>query len=251
MKTAQAGNVLLEVASLCMRLGGKHVEPYSHRNSPHGFTQRQLLTCLVLKAYRKATDRGVIELLEVSEGLRARIGLEGLPHFTTLQKFARQSSILEVIDAMLLEIVRRFATDADEAAIDSTELETSSASAPDQARRGKSKNKDVKLSVCVMGGSLLPSGLVVRWGPNKDKKEAPDLLAKAGTASQPKRLFADAGYDAEWVHRLCREDWRVQRFLKPAVHRSDGGINDNDRSQMTSEALREESYDDAGWSNPS
>jgi hypothetical protein len=44
------------------------------------------------------------------------------------------------------------------------------------------------------------------------------------------------------VHRFCREDWRVESFLKPAVHRSDGGINDNDRSQMTSEALRKAGY---------
>jgi hypothetical protein len=26
-------------------------------------------------------------------------------------------------------------------------------------------------------------------------------------AAQPKRLFADAGYDAEWIHVECRESW--------------------------------------------
>ena len=41
MSTEQGSNVLLEVASLAMRLGGKYVEPYSHQNSPQRFTQRQ------------------------------------------------------------------------------------------------------------------------------------------------------------------------------------------------------------------
>jgi len=44
MSTEQGSNVLLEVASLAMRLGGKYVEPYSHQNSSQRFTQRQLLT---------------------------------------------------------------------------------------------------------------------------------------------------------------------------------------------------------------
>ena len=242
MSTEQGSNVLLEVASLAMRLGGKYVEPYSHQNSPQRFTQRQLLTCLILKAYLKTTYRGVIELLEVSDALRKRLGLRRLPHFTTLQKFAGRSSVLEVIDAMLLEVVRQFDADAEEASIDSTGLETTSASAHYQSRSGKTKTKYVKLSVCVMHGSLLPSGLVVSWGPNNDKREAPDLLARASNVNQPKRLFADAGYDAEWVHEYCREDWGVESFIKPAVHRVDGGINGTYRSGMTDEILQKSGY---------
>jgi len=40
---------VLEIGSLAMRLGGKYVEPYSHHNSPQRVTQRQLLTCLILR----------------------------------------------------------------------------------------------------------------------------------------------------------------------------------------------------------
>ncbi|WP_437202462.1 hypothetical protein [Planctomicrobium sp. SH664] len=46
--------------------------PYSHLKSPHKFTQEQLLTCLILRAYLKTTYRGVIEFLEVSETLQRR-----------------------------------------------------------------------------------------------------------------------------------------------------------------------------------
>ena len=134
---------------------------------------------------------------------------------------------------MLVEIARRFAREGDEqAAIDSTGMETTSDSAHFQARSGRKGTRYVKLSICVMTGSLLPAGVVASWGPASDKREAPELLLKSSTAVQPERLFADAGYDAEWVHEYWRDEWQVESVIKPAVHRSDGGLNGRDRSQM-------------------
>lgn len=93
-----------------------------------------------------------------------------------------------------------------------------------------------------MATSLLSSRLAISWGPSNDKSEAPNVLAKASTVNTPKRLFADAGYDAEWVHRFCRDDWNVESIIKPAVHRSDGGISGEYRSQMTAETLKAKNY---------
>ena len=93
-----------------------------------------------------------------------------------------------------------------------------------------------------MTGSLLPASVVASWGPANDKQEAPELLAKSTTAVQPQRLFADAGYDAEWVHAYCREEWQVESVIKPAMHRSDGGLNGRYRSQMTEETLKAKNY---------
>ncbi|WP_437200843.1 transposase [Planctomicrobium sp. SH664] len=100
----------------------------------------------------------------------------------------------------------------------------------------------MKLSVCVLAGSLIPSGLSVSWGPCHDKAEAADVLAKAATSSQPPRVFADAGYDAEGVHRFCREDWQVESVIKPAVHCADGSVRGKYRSQMTPQTLKEKGY---------
>lgn len=242
MSESSRTNILLEVTSLSMRIGRKYVAPYSHRFSPQKFTQEQLLTCLILRAYLKTTYRGVIEVLEVSDALRERLGLQALPHYSTLKKFADRSSVLEIVDAMLHELVQKFALDAEEAAIDSTGMETSSASAHFQSRSGKKRTKYVKLSVCVLAGSLIPSGLAVSWGPCNDKVEAAEVLSKAATSSQPKTLFADAGYDAEWVHQFCREDWLVESVINPAVHRTDGGLNGTYRSEMTAKTLKEKGY---------
>ena len=219
-------NVLLEVASLSMRLARKYVEPDSHRNSPQNFTQAQLLSCLILRAYLKTTYRGLIEILGVSDGLRDTLGLRSLPHDSTLKRFADRSSVLEVIDAMLLELVRQCDGDSpEEAAIDATGMETTSASAHYLTRSGKRRSKYVKLSVCVMAGSLLPSSVVASWGPNNDKADAPELLARASTVSQRKKLFGDVGYDAEWGEEFCRDDWQVESIIKLAVHRSNGRQN--------------------------
>jgi len=243
MSTASRTNVLLAVASLSMRLGRKYVEPYSHRNSPQRFTQAQLLTCLVLRAYLKTTYRGLIEVLEASDALRERLGLSRLPHYSTLKKFSDRSSVLDVIDAILVEVVREFAQEGDdEAAIDSTGLETTAASAHFKARSGRMGTKYVKLSVCVMTGSLLPASVVASWGPSNDKRDAPDLLLKSSVAAQPKRLFADAGYDAEWVHEFCRETWQVESIIKPVIHRADHRVHGAYRSQMTEATLKKKRY---------
>jgi hypothetical protein len=235
-------NVLLEVASLCMTLSKKYVEPYSHRNSPKKFTQSQLLTLLVLRAYLKTTYRGIIEVLEVSDALRQKLGLTQVPNYSTLKKFADRSSVLEIIDALLLELVRQFAAQDTEAAVDSTGFETTSASAHFQSKTGRKRSKFVKVLVCVMASTLIPSSVVLGWGPSNDKQDAPDLLAKASNVNQPQVLYADAGYDADWVHQFCRETWNVESIIKPAVHRSDGGLNGVYRPEMTEENLKAKGY---------
>jgi len=238
----EKSNILLCVGSLALQLGRKYVTPYSHPKSPQKFTQAQLLACLVLRAYLKTTYRGVVEFLETSEALRQRLGLERLPHYSTLKRFADRSEVLRIIDRMLADVIQQFAANETEVALDSTGLETTSASAHFQTRSGRQRSKYVKLSVCVLVGSLLPAGLVVSWGPYNDKREARPLLTKIREVLQPQRLFADKGYDAEWVHEHCRRDWQVESWIPPAVHRSDGGVNGHFRSQMTVEALNQAGY---------
>jgi|ERR1039458_4930942 hypothetical protein len=45
------------------------------------------------------------------------------------------------------------------------------------------------------------------------------LMAKAGEATLPAKLYADAGYDAKWVHDQCRLDWGAESVIKPAKQR--------------------------------
>lgn len=235
-------NILLEVAALSMRLSAQYLQPYSAKFSPQKFTQPQLLTCLILRAYLKTTYRGVIELLQAAPPLQDALQLTRLPHYSTLKYFADRSNVAEITNLLLAEIIRRFEPSATEVAIDSTGLETTAASAHFQSRSGKARKKYVKLSVCVLVGSLLPAGVIASWGPTNDKQQAYALIERAAESVTPARLYADAGYDAEWVHELCREHWGTESIIKPAVHRRDGGINGKYRSQMTPETLKEKQY---------
>ncbi|WP_437200827.1 hypothetical protein [Planctomicrobium sp. SH664] len=61
--------------------------------------------------------------------MQQRIGLKTLPHYSALKKFADRSNVLDIVDVMLHELVRKFALDAEEAAIDSTGRETTAVSA--------------------------------------------------------------------------------------------------------------------------
>jgi Transposase DDE domain len=236
-------NTLIEVARLSMRLSGRYMQPYSHPKSPKRFTQAQLMTCLILRAYLRTTYRGVIEVLETSEKLQKCLGLERLPHYSTLKYFADRSDTQAIVDAMLAEIVSKYAPEDDEeVAMDATGVETTAASAYFKTRSGVKRKKYVKLSVCVLCGSMLPAGVVVSWGPCNDKAVAGQLLEKSSAALQPRTLFADAGYDAEWVHEYCRDDWNVTSWIPPAVHRLDGGVNGKYRSQMTPRRLKKNGY---------
>jgi hypothetical protein len=238
--------VVERVAELAMSLGGKHLADYGATRSRHDFTQRQLMACLILRAYLKTTYRGVLELLAVSPSLRQCLGLsEKLPHFTTLQKFSARSKVLEIADAMIRTIglaAWRQSPKASAAAMDATGLETTTASAHFQCRRGGQRRKWVKISTVVLCGSLLPLGLVMAWGPTNDKCQAQALIAKAQKAGMPDTLYADAGYDAEWVHVQCREEWGVESVIKPAVHRADGKLGGLWRSGMTKRYLKKMEY---------
>jgi hypothetical protein len=57
---------------------------YSHRFSPKVFTQPQLFAILVLRQFFKTDYRGVVQLLEDFGDLRRVLGLQKVPHYSTL-----------------------------------------------------------------------------------------------------------------------------------------------------------------------
>jgi hypothetical protein len=234
-----------------MTLGNRHLSKYGSYKSRHDFTQAQLMTCLILRAYLKTTYRGVIEQLELAPALRQAMGIQGkLPHYSTLKKFADKSGVAAVLEGMLGELAKAVqAQEAGEgftaAAMDSTGMETTSASAHFTSRAGRARSRFIKLSVVVICGALVPAAMAVSWGPANDKVEARELLPKAAATIQPDTLYADAGYDAEWIHEYCHEQWPgggVSSIIKPARHAADGSLGGDYRSAMTPGTLKRCGY---------
>ena len=240
------------MAALAMKLGEKHLANYGAVRSRHDFTQRQLMACLILRAYLKTTYRGLVDVLAGHGGLRRALGMaDKVPHYTTLQKFSTRSQVLAIADLMLGQIGRAALRAAPKSsrgtavAIDATGLDTTQASAYFMSRAGRTHRKWLKVSVSVVCGSLLPLGLVLDWGPNNDKCQAAELLTKSQMAAgpeRPQRLYADAGYDADWIHRQCRDTWGVESLIPPARHRADGTLGGTYRAAMTADLLRRRGY---------
>jgi hypothetical protein len=63
---------------------------YPHRFSPKKFTQHQVFAVLALKEFMRCDYRKVAGLLADCRDLREAIGLEQVPHFTTLQKASKR-----------------------------------------------------------------------------------------------------------------------------------------------------------------
>ena len=245
-ETTQPVQTIERVAALAMQLGSRHLADYGATRSRHDFTQRQLMACLILRAYTKTTYRGLLEVLSVSPSLRQALSLQDkLPHYSTLAKFSSRSQVLEIADAMIHSIGQaafQQTTEPAAAAMDATGLETTTASAHFQCRRGGERRKWVKISTIILCGSLLPMSLVMAWGPTNDKCQARELMAKAQSVAMPDTLYADAGYDAEWIHAQCREEWGPESVIKPAVHRADGKRNGIWRSGMSKNYLAKMEY---------
>ena len=93
------------IAELAMKLGNRHLAEYGAARSRHDFTQRQLMSCLILRSYLNTTYRGLVDLLGGHGKLRRILGMEEkLPHYTTLQKFSARKDVLAVTDAMIAQI---------------------------------------------------------------------------------------------------------------------------------------------------
>jgi hypothetical protein len=217
---------IVRVVRLALRLGRRHLADYAHVKSPQKFTQPQLLACLILKAHMGCTYRRTEELLILMPAVREAIGLKEVPRFTTLQTFADRPDVLALIDGLLRSIGRAVnKARPQDAAMDGTGLETTSASAHFLSRAGRKRTKFVKLMIGVLCAAVVPCSLVVDWGPSHDMKQAWALRAKLRATTDPTWLWGDGAFDSEAWHKANWEDWGVPSYAPATVRRADGRVN--------------------------
>ena len=230
------------VAELAMRLSQPYLADYGATTSRHDFTQRQLMSCLILRVYLKTTYRGVLDVLAASQSLRECLGLgDKLPHFTTLQKFSSRSQVLAIAQKLVEHIgvsAARQQQEQIELAIDGTGLARTTVSDYFRSRRGRRFRRWVKVSLVVLCGSLFPLAVMADLNPTHECVHARTLLEQTQKVLKPDRLFADAGYDAEWIHVQCREKWGVESVIPAVQRRADGLVGGHWRSQMSPDYLK-------------
>jgi hypothetical protein len=217
---------IVGVVKLALRLARRHLADYAHINAPKKFTQPQLFACLILKAHMGCTYRKTEELLILMPAVREAIGLDRVPRFTTLQTFADRPEILALIDSVLASIGRAIAKQQpQDAAMDGTGLEVTSASAHFVSRAGRSRTRFVKVMLGVLCAAVIPVSLVVDWGPSHDMKQAWTLREKMQSTCTPTMLWGDGAFDAERWHQANWEGWGVPSYAPTRVMSNDGHVH--------------------------
>jgi len=110
-----------------------------------------------------------------------------------------------------------------EASIDSTGLESSFVSRHFLMRQGKRTQKYrkwTKLTVVCHHQSHLIAGALVSVGPSNDNPYLSAVVRQAVQHLSIDRLLADAGYDSETNHKLCREDLGIRSTVIPVNNRN-------------------------------
>jgi hypothetical protein len=211
---------------LALRLARRHLSDYAHKKSPQKFTQPQLFACLILKAHLGCTCRRCEEFLILMPAVREAIGLQSVPRFTTLQTFADRCEIMELVDGVLASIGRAVnKRRPQEAAVDGTGLETTSASAHFVSRSGRKRVKFVKPLIAVLCAAVIPTALIVDWGPSNDMRQAWALRDKLKAIGKPTALWGDGAFDCEAWHKGNWEEWGVPSYAPTTVRRADGGVS--------------------------
>jgi hypothetical protein len=72
------------VAQQALRLAQETLPAYSSKFSRKDYTQHQLFALLALKTFFKTDYRGLVQLLRDFAELRQDLGLDDLPHYSTL-----------------------------------------------------------------------------------------------------------------------------------------------------------------------
>ena len=226
MTTSKSPRRVFQVAFDAAR---EAVPAYSHVNSPHKFTQPQLLACLVLKEFLRLDYRGVVAHLLDHPGLARLIDLETIPHYTTFHKAAgrllRAAPARALFDAVLARALRDKVRKrrVPLAAVDGTGMESRHVSRYYVKRRAKtgtatqetSYSKYPKVVLVTDCQSHLVLAAVPGRGPGSDLRQFRAALKGAAGRARIGTLLADADFDAEWVHERVRETYGIRTIIPP------------------------------------
>jgi hypothetical protein len=225
--TSKSPRMVLLVAHETAR---RSLKAYAHRFAPKKFTQHQLFACLVLKVHQNHDYRGLCQVLRDCPDLCQAIGLQHVPHYTTLQKathrLLQSQRVQKLLQATLqLQRPRRLVKHA---AADSTGIETHHASRyfisrSHRTKDGKQPKKQVsyrrfgKLMILICCASHLILAATASAGPTPDVDQLAPLLDHLTPATTIQRLVADAGFDSAFNHQLLREEHGIRSTI-PAAH---------------------------------
>lgn len=221
-------NKFKKVADFCYELFRiAELGLYSHKFSKKKFSQFQHMFLLVYKQFRKFTYEELLTDIAGNTDLRAYLGLNKLPHYTTLIKFAGRLPC-KVLDKLVLAF-KHLLPDPKKVAIDATGFGLDNASLHYCKRIGKSfkKRPFMKTTFVVDIENYFILLVKMRKKTRHDVIDAKPIIKKLALHYNPEVFYGDRGYDANSIFQLCFEKLKaypliLQRNLDVPKHRRKG-----------------------------
>ncbi len=217
-----------KVADFCYELFEiAELQLYSNKFSKKKFNQFQHTFLLVYKQFRKFTYEELLTDIAGNTGLRAYLGLNNLPHYTTLIKFAGRLPCM-VLDKLVLAF-KHLLPNPKKVAIDATGFSLDNASLHYCKRIGKSfkKRQFMKTTFVVDIENYFILLVKMRKKARHDTIDAKPMIRKLAKIYKPEVFYADRGYDDNNIFTLCFEKLKaypliLQRNQSVPKHKREG-----------------------------
>jgi transposase len=207
----QSEEVLLACLFLKDLVASSTVHDWERRKGRPRIPRRDLVLCLLVRAYFHLSFRRTIGLLQL---LGTTLGIARVPHFNTLQKYNRGDGITRTLENLLAETARPFWPVEKTLAVDSSGLVLSGSGAwrsnhDPEARRDFAK-------VHVLSGTATRATLAVRVtrGTWHDATQLDPLLVEVPDDAVAQAITGDGAY---WSHACCGAARRagLQPYFSP------------------------------------
>jgi transposase len=198
---------------------------------------------LLLMKREKKHYRTVMQLLEITPEVMRTIGLERLPHYTTIQKFFHRLSMV-LFERILAQTTKLFELSGI-IAIDSTGFSSNHASRyfmMIKYRRKKCVWKDayIKNSITVDVVKQVVIASVSRKDKGHDMLDFVPLIRETAKTVRIRTVIADKGYDSESNHEFVRRVIGAKTVIPVRrLRKGTNTINGRFRNEMASKCDKE------------
>jgi transposase len=195
---------------------------------------------VLLKEYLNEDYRDIVELVELMNDVKLKIGIKQVPHYTTLHKFiTRLSSVY--FKSLLQQTLKLFYSHGEQiqiTAIDSSGFTSDHCIYYYSWRTKKMRRSFLKTSISMDTEKFIVTGFKISGKPVHDVKHAMTLLNQCHKTRRSKYYVMDKGYDAEDIHYLSREELGSTAMI-PLRQRKRKTIKGKYRRKMIKEFDRE------------
>ena len=187
------------------------IHDWSRKNGRPRFARRELVLCLMVRAYFDLSFRRAAGLLKL---LQPVLGLGRVPHFNTLQKYNRTGGMTATLEGVLVEVAAPFWAVEETVSVDATGLLLHGSGAW-RSNKGDTSPRDFA-KLHVLSGTKTRATLAIRLtrGAWHDSTQLESLLEQKPDDAVARRLTGDRAY---WSRKNCNEAERhdLQAIMQP------------------------------------